>query len=50
MILCGGFGTRLREKTEYRPKPMVKFAKNPSYGILPALKDWRALTVRVCEI
>jgi glucose-1-phosphate cytidylyltransferase len=23
VILCGGLGTRLREETEYRPKPMV---------------------------
>jgi glucose-1-phosphate cytidylyltransferase len=23
IILCGGLGTRLREETEYRPKPMV---------------------------
>ncbi|PHX84775.1 MAG: glucose-1-phosphate cytidylyltransferase, partial [Opitutia bacterium] len=23
IILCGGKGTRLREETEYRPKPMV---------------------------
>ena len=23
VILCGGMGTRLREETEYRPKPMV---------------------------
>ena len=24
VILCGGKGTRLREETEFRPKPMVK--------------------------
>ncbi len=23
VILCGGLGTRLREETEFRPKPMV---------------------------
>ena len=23
VILCGGKGTRLREETEFRPKPMV---------------------------
>lgn len=23
VILCGGKGTRLREETDYRPKPMV---------------------------
>jgi len=29
VILCGGQGTRLREETEYRPKPMVPIGRNP---------------------
>jgi glucose-1-phosphate cytidylyltransferase len=29
MILCGGMGTRLREETEYRPKPMVDVGGRP---------------------
>jgi glucose-1-phosphate cytidylyltransferase len=29
VILCGGQGTRLREETEYRPKPMVEIGSNP---------------------
>lgn len=29
VILCGGFGTRLREETEYRPKPMVFIGNKP---------------------
>ncbi len=29
VILCGGLGTRLREETEYRPKPMVKIGEKP---------------------
>lgn len=29
VILCGGKGTRLREETEYRPKPMVPIGKRP---------------------
>lgn len=29
VILCGGMGTRLREETEYRPKPMVKIGDRP---------------------
>ncbi len=28
VILCGGLGTRLREETEYRPKPMVPVGKS----------------------
>ena len=29
VILCGGEGTRLREETEYRPKPMVQIGSHP---------------------
>jgi glucose-1-phosphate cytidylyltransferase len=29
IILCGGLGTRLREETEYRPKPMVPVGGRP---------------------
>lgn len=29
VILCGGLGTRLREETEYRPKPMVNVGNRP---------------------
>lgn len=29
VILCGGRGTRLREETEYRPKPMVLIGGRP---------------------
>ena len=29
VILCGGMGMRLREETEYRPKPMVPIGGNP---------------------
>jgi glucose-1-phosphate cytidylyltransferase len=28
-ILCGGLGTRLREETEFRPKPMVNIGSRP---------------------
>jgi glucose-1-phosphate cytidylyltransferase len=29
VIVCGGLGTRLREETEYRPKPMVPIGGRP---------------------
>ena len=29
VILCGGLGTRLREETEFRPKPMVPVGGRP---------------------
>jgi glucose-1-phosphate cytidylyltransferase len=29
IILCGGFGTRLKEETEFKPKPMVEIGGMP---------------------
>jgi len=29
ILLCGGMGTRIREETEYRPKPMVEIGGRP---------------------
>lgn len=29
IILCGGQGTRLKEETEYKPKPMVEIGEKP---------------------
>lgn len=29
VILCGGLGTRLREETEFKPKPMVPIGERP---------------------
>jgi glucose-1-phosphate cytidylyltransferase len=29
VILCGGMGTRLREETEYRPKPLIEIGNRP---------------------
>ncbi|HOJ71518.1 MAG TPA: glucose-1-phosphate cytidylyltransferase [Syntrophorhabdaceae bacterium] len=29
IILCGGLGTRLREETEFKPKPMVNIGERP---------------------
>jgi glucose-1-phosphate cytidylyltransferase len=29
VLLAGGLGTRLREETEYRPKPMVEIGQRP---------------------
>jgi glucose-1-phosphate cytidylyltransferase len=29
IILCGGIGTRMREETEYKPKPMVEIGGKP---------------------
>lgn len=28
-ILCGGYGTRLKEETEFKPKPMVRIGERP---------------------
>src|SRR5437764_20653 len=55
VILCGGKGTRLREETEYKPKPMVEVGGRAisRFGVLeldedavvsfrekPLLHDW----------
>ena len=29
VILCGGMGTRLKEETEFKPKPMVMIGNRP---------------------
>ena len=29
VVLCGGLGTRLREETEFRPKPLVDVGGRP---------------------
>ncbi|GAJ15887.1 unnamed protein product [marine sediment metagenome] len=29
VILCGGIGIRLKEETEFKPKPMVKIGEKP---------------------
>ncbi|MBF0135215.1 MAG: glucose-1-phosphate cytidylyltransferase [Magnetococcales bacterium] len=29
VILCGGYGTRLRQETEFRPKPMIEIGNKP---------------------
>jgi len=41
VILCGGMGTRLREETEFRPKPMVNI------GTRPIL--WHIMKIYACQ-
>ena len=43
MILCGGFGTRLREETEFKPKPMVEVGGRPILWHI--LKHYSAFSV-----
>lgn len=44
MILCGGFGTRLREETEFKPKPLVEIGGRPILWHI--MKHYRAHGVR----
>jgi glucose-1-phosphate cytidylyltransferase len=44
MILCGGLGTRLREETEVRPKPMVEIGGQPILWHIMKLYAWHGLT------
>ena len=40
VILCGGQGTRLREETEFRPKPMVEIGGRPVLWHIMKLYAW----------
>jgi len=41
VILCGGKGTRLREETEFRPKPMVPIGERPIlWHIMKSYARW----------
>jgi len=40
VILCGGQGTRLREETEYRPKPMVEIGPQPILWHIMKIKQY----------
>lgn len=44
VILCGGLGTRMREETEYRPKPMVEVGGRPVLWHLMKLFAHHGLT------
>ena len=55
VILCGGQGTRLREETEYRPKPLVEIGPYPilwhrlpgtRVGCSSADPDWHDMQLR----
>ncbi|MBM3674505.1 MAG: glucose-1-phosphate cytidylyltransferase [Actinobacteria bacterium] len=48
VILCGGRGTRLREETEYRPKPMVEVGGHPVLWHLMKLFAHHGCTQFVC--
>jgi len=38
VILCGGKGTRLREETEFKPKPMVEIGGRPRFTAITVSK------------
>ena len=40
VILCGGQGTRLREETEFRPKPMVEIGGRPILWHIMKIYAW----------
>lgn len=44
MILCGGQGTRLREQTEVRPKPMVEIGGRPILWHIMKLYAFHGIT------
>jgi glucose-1-phosphate cytidylyltransferase len=48
VLLCGGLGTRMREETEYRPKPMVEVGGKPMLWHIMKLYAAHGLTDFVC--
>jgi glucose-1-phosphate cytidylyltransferase len=48
VLLCGGMGTRMREETEYRPKPMVDVGGQPMLWHIMKLYAAHGLTDFVC--
>lgn len=48
VILCGGLGTRMREETEYRPKPMVEVGGRPLLWHIMKIYGAAGLTDFVC--
>lgn len=49
VILCGGLGTRLREETEFKPKPMVEIGGRPIlWHIMKHYHHYGAKTFVIC--
>jgi glucose-1-phosphate cytidylyltransferase len=48
VLLCGGLGTRMREETEYRPKPMVEVGGRPLLWHIMKLYGAHGLRDFVC--
>ena len=48
VVLCGGMGTRMREETEYRPKPMVEVGDRPLLWHIMKLYAAHGLTDFIC--
>ena len=48
VLLCGGLGTRMREETEYRPKPMVEVGGRPLLWHIMKLYAAHGLTDFIC--
>ena len=44
VILAGGLGTRLREETEFRPKPMVEVGGQPILWHIMKMFAYHAIT------
>ncbi len=48
VLLCGGLGTRMREETEYRPKPMVEVGGKPLLWHIMKIYGAHGLTDFIC--
>jgi glucose-1-phosphate cytidylyltransferase len=49
-LLAGGMGTRLREETEYRPKPMVEIGGRSDHVAYHDMYSYYTLDFVICSV
>lgn len=47
VLLAGGYGTRISEESQFKPKPMIEIGGKPFSGIL---KEYSYYGFNVCDL